>query len=751
VFDLRDEALLGRKRAESPIPVSPDAPAPAAQDPLDSPENVEIWQRLLDTYTRELDRQEENRHQMAVEEDCYDNIMWSEDDARVLEDRGQKPVVYNVIANTVDWVLGTEKRARSDFKVLPRRKEDAKPAERKSQILKYLSDVNRTPFSRSRAFADAVKVGIGWMEDCIEEDGEGEPIVSRYESWRNMLWDSAGQELDGKDWRYTYRTKWVDLDIMQSLFRNRAGLLERAARDAEPLTHSGEYGDEPMDRAELEMERIGSAARLPNRYQRQRVRVIEGWFRKPLKVQRLSGGPFAGELYDPHSPGHREAVDRGDADIMERVALRMHCALFTVNGLLWIGPSPYRHNRFPFTAVWGNRRGRDGMPYGMIRRLKDINEDINKRVSKALFLLSTNRVIADEGASDDMDELFEEARRPDANIVKKAGKEVRIETEAQLADAHIMLMQQGIAMIQRAGGVTDENQGLRTNATSGIAIERRQDQGAVSTTLYFDNLRLATQEQGEKELSLVEQFTTEQKQFRITNMRGKPEFITVNDGLPENDIVRSKADYIISEGDWRASMRAAAADELLNLLMKLAPASPEVALAILDLVVEQMDVTNREEIVRRLRDITGMRDPDADEPTPEEQARAAAKQQQQQLQQATVQAQLRKLVAEAVKAERLAEKAEADTVRANITSIGGPKRGAIDIVADVMAAPQIAPAADEVLREAGFVGRAEKDGAAAALQAAAAQAQQAPQPDQSAAPGLGPAAQPPQGASNGQA
>jgi len=46
--------------------------------------------------------------------------------------------------------------------------------------------------------------------------------------------------------------------------------------------------------------------------------------------------------------------------------------VFTVAGLLWLGPSPYRHNRYPFTPIWGNRRGRDGLPYGLIRGLRDI-------------------------------------------------------------------------------------------------------------------------------------------------------------------------------------------------------------------------------------------------------------------------------------------------------------------------------------------------------------------------------------------
>lgn len=139
---------------------------------LDSEENERLHRRLLSYYQRELDRQADNRIQMAIDEDFYDNIQWSEQDAAELRERGQAPLVYNVIAQSVNWIIGSEKRGRTDFKILPRGKEDAKPAERKTQLLKYLSDVNRTPFHRSRAFEDCVKVGIGWLEDGIQHDDD---------------------------------------------------------------------------------------------------------------------------------------------------------------------------------------------------------------------------------------------------------------------------------------------------------------------------------------------------------------------------------------------------------------------------------------------------------------------------------------------------------------------------------------------------------------------------------------------------
>lgn len=755
MFDLADPDLTHARHAESPLPQSAQQAGEGAGDGstgtednvLDQPKAVETFHRLLDHYTRELDRQEDNRQEQATDEDFYDNIQWDPGDAQAVRDRGQVPIVFNVISTAVNWVLGTEKRSRSDFHILPRRKEDAKPAERKSQILKYLSDCNRTPFHKSRAFADATKVGIGWLEDCVEEEDGGEPIVSRWENWRNMLWDSAAQQLDLQDARYIFRSKWTDLDIAQAIFKERAGVLELAARDAEPLSHSGWYGDEAMDHAELEMERTGSSSRMVNRFQRQRVRIIEGWFKVPEAVDRVKGGMFGGELFDPHSRGHQASIESGDSEVIHKTSMRVYVALFTVSGLLWLGKSPYRHNRYPFTPIWGNRRGRDGLPYGLIRGLRDINADINKRASKAQFLLSTNRTIIESDAVDDHDETADEVARPDAYIVVRSGKlaSIKLDGGRELAEAELEVMAHDIAMIQQASGVTDENQGRKTNATSGIAIERRQNQGQLATAHYFDNLRFANQVQGEKQLSLVEQFMTEQKEFRITNMRGKPDYITVNDGLPENDIARCKADFVITEADWRSTMREAQADELMDLMVKLAPVNPQLVMVMLDLVIESTDVHNREEIVRRVRELSGMADPDADPNSPEAQAADQAKKAKGEIQQQQAMAALRKLISEALKNERTADKLAADTARANITSIGGPKRGAVDIAADIMAAPQVATVADDVLRDAGYVSRTEKEQTlAATAQAAQAAARAQPQPQQQAQPGQQQQPQPPQ-------
>src|SRR5690242_11032694 len=49
---------------------------------LDSPAMVELHKQMLACYADELDRQGDNRAEMAEDDDFYDNDQWSPDDAQ---------------------------------------------------------------------------------------------------------------------------------------------------------------------------------------------------------------------------------------------------------------------------------------------------------------------------------------------------------------------------------------------------------------------------------------------------------------------------------------------------------------------------------------------------------------------------------------------------------------------------------------------------------------------------------------------
>jgi hypothetical protein len=166
-------------------------------------------------------------------------------------------------------------------------------------------------------------------------------------------------------------------------------------------------------------------------------------------------------------------------------------------------------------------------------------------------------------------------------------------------------------------------------------------------------------------------------------------------------VTASKADFVVSQQDYRDSLRLAMFESLFEIVGRLAQMNPDVALNMLDLVVEMADVPNRDELVARIRQLNGQRDPDS-EPTPEEQQQmaqqAAMEQAQQQLAMAQMEATVAKLQAEVDKVKADQEKAQAESINKRLEAMYSALQSA-QIVAQ---APGAAVMADEIMKGAGF-------------------------------------------------
>jgi len=702
-----DETRFGGK-------ADPAEAADQPKNPLDSEANEKRFNQLKTWLDQELQRQGANRYQMAMDEDYYDSMQWEESDAQALMDRGQAPLVFNEVKPTIDWIIGTERRTRIDYKVLAKHKDATDDAEIKTDLLKYLSDTNKSPFQRSRAFADAVKSGIGWLETGIRGDATDELLYTRYEDWRKVVYDSNSVELDLSDARYVFRWKWIDEDIAMAYFPDRVDTIkQQGTMDKTPLAEQDDlwYLGSRVTQPGSDYASVGkytpytSAPFSQNK--RPRLKIIEGWYRVPKLKRRFNGGEFEGQEYDSSNPEHLDAL-KGQYSLYDKLEMEVRCAIFCDGGLLFEGVSPYKHGRFPLVPIWCYRRKRDNAPYGAIRALRDPQDDLNKRASKALWILSANRIIADEGAVEDWDELREEASRPDSLIIKKAGKSIEIDRDVALANEHLQLMERDIQHIRNVSGVTAENLGRETNANSGKAITARQDQGGVVTTEPFDNLRLGTQLIGEMELSNIEQFYTDKKIVRVVGERGYAKFKSINEEQPDgsilNDITKEQADFVVSEQDYRSTLRQAMFESLFDIIGKLAQMNPQAALNLMDVAFDMADLPNKDQLVARIRKLNGQRDPDA-EPTPEEQAAEQAQNEvskkQQDLAMATMEAQLAELVAKK-------DSLDATSIMKRVEAM----YAALQAANVVAGSPAAATIADQIMKGSGFADQNQEQAAA---------------------------------------
>lgn len=676
----------------------------------ESPEDVARTQKfntLRSWLEHERDRQAENRFEMAKDGDFYDGLQWSEKEALEIESRGQAPLVFNEVKVAIDWILGTEKRNRVDWKVLPREKSDHDAAVTKTKVMKYVSDVNRVPYVRSAAFGEAVISGLGWLEDGISQDATEDILYAGTESWRNILHDSYHKRNDGRDMRYLFRWRHIDLDIAEALFPDHRDELRRAAMEADQLTSNDDeelwYLGEPL-RPNSDAWRNTSARRHLHSTisailsARRRVKVYDCWYREPQQVEVVTGGPYNGELFDPRNTGQMRSLASGMAEVLPRLILRVRVAIMTDGALLEDEESPFKHNDFPFTPIYCFRRQRDGMAYGHVRPMRDAQLDLNKRMSKSLFLLSVNQLIVDENTfakegDYTLQDAIDNVANPNGVFVKRTATstfEIRrdyaeIQQQLEMVNLDRQFMQSG-------SGVTNELMGRQTNAVSGRAITARQEQGSTTTSGVFDNYRHAISLSGQKQLSNAEKFYTLPKVIRLTEPKNAKnentglDWVTLNepvlnpDGSVEflNDITATKADFIVDEQDFKASMRTALFEQMLGMMETYAKVNPQLCVDMLPHVIDLADFPGKEEWVAKAQEIALRA---AGKPTDPQEAAAAAEQAE-----LAKRAAAAKIAVDEAKADKT--DAEADNIR-----VGLPPNGvATDLATAQQPAPGVAPA-----------------------------------------------------------
>lgn len=678
---------------------------------------------LIECLRDESELQAEERTQMAIDNDYQDHLHWRPEDAEVLMGRGQAPLVFNEGRLSIEWMCGMQKRMRLDYNILPREESDQPAAEAKTKVFKYVSDANLAPWHTSFAYRQAVISGLGWLEEGINTDPGAEQIYTGSEDWRNVFRDSRNRHFDiNEDSRYLFRKKRVDLDYAQAILpkaktylRGQAMRPEEDDRTADQLWYLGErltgatdlvnYNGSLSDRYRDRSAYIGGWNRN-DIGRRLSVDLIEAWYRVFESIQVFGTGPLKGKEFNPRDAGHVQLqTDRWR--IYQAVAKRMRVMICTENAPLWDGKSPFRHNKFLLVPVWGSRRGRDGQPYGLWRGMRDINDDINKRASKALHAASSNRVTVKKGAVADVEIARSEAARPDAFIeVKDSIDNIRYEKPALDMEMNMQLLQFDRDMLRNSGGVTNDNLGRDSNVISGKAVGLKQDQGSLVTSEFPDNLRLAMQIAGKIRLSNIEQFMTEQQVIRITGDGAPPQWLSINepqaDGTMLNDIANSEADFIISAQNYRESFAQAAMESMMELLSQVAAFNPQLVTAVLDLVVESSEVINKDEWVARIRSINGQRDPKKP-PTPQEleqQAKdKAMADEQKEMAQEQMRLSLEELRAKIDKLGADTSKLDTQAILTRVESMFS----ALQAAQIVAMTPTVAPVADTIMQGAGFV------------------------------------------------
>lgn len=571
----------------------------------------------------------------------YDGDQLPPEVVKVLNERGQPITIHNLIAPTIDGVLGMEAKSRTDLMVVADDHDDELEQLAEAVNAEY-SDMCRLgglDRARGEAYGGQIKTGLGW----VEVSRRGDPFGPRYKFSSvhrdEVYWDWHSREPDLSDCRWLMRRRWVDLDEAKTMFPSKAQALEWGVNDwAGMVSLTAIEGLDPnLVSAYDEWSQFSGKEIEWCSRGRDRVLLQVVYYRTYTMRQVLMLDSGRALEFDKSNQLHRAAIASGRARL-ER------CPVAVIRESWFVGPHHLvdrpctaPHNMYPLVPFWGYRKDRTGEPYGLIARAMPAQDEVNLRRIKLTFLLQAKRVIMDKDATNmSLDQVLEQVERPDGYIElnpDRANKTsvsdaFKVEQDFNVAAQQFQVMQDSVKLIQDTMGVYAAFLGQGSTGQSGVAISNLVEQGATTLSEINDNYRMGCQQVGQLALAYLLEDMASKRNYKVTVNRDDPrrrKAVVINveqeGGKLTNDVTRLRAHIALAPIQQTAAYKQQLAERMTQAMSQL---PPEAAAACFDLLVELMDVPRKAEFVERIRNALNIQK-DPEEMSDEE--RAAAEQQ----------------------------------------------------------------------------------------------------------------------------
>ena len=575
----------------------------------------------------------------------YDGDQLSDSIKQVLRDRGQPSVVHNMIGPTIDGVLGMEARTRSEMMVSADDEQGEELALAINEKFKDYWRLANADRACSDAYASQLKSGIGWVEVVRNPIPFREPYRIKFVRRQKVWWDWHAEEADRSDSRWKLYKTWIDLDEAKTQFPDHADIIERSANEWVDFADTEDFSDDDPHLTSAWSD-YQSWSREQTEWldtERKRVLMQVVYYKKWVRgyILRLSNGRVL--EYDKENPVHTAAVDSGKVKVETASFPKLREAWFVGPHRIADRPSPAPDGRDNLIAFIGYQKDLSGEPYGLISRMIPAQDGINMRVIRLNFLLQARRIIADEDATNlSKEALKSEVEKPDGYIPlnperknkNSISESFNVQNDIGIAAQQFSLMQNDMKLIQDCAGVYNAMLGQDSSATSGVAIANLVEQGSTTLAEINDNFHYSRNRVAETLLAFIIEDMAKQDNMAITVNRkdkAKRRTIAVNQideatGKRTNDVSRWKGHIALVPTPPTPTYRQQQATLLTQAMAKL----PEQAqAAVVPMLIELMDIPNKEEFLSTLRQTLNI-PKNPEDMTEEEQA--AAQQQQQEAQ-----------------------------------------------------------------------------------------------------------------------
>ncbi|HHH1657058.1 TPA: portal protein [Yersinia enterocolitica] len=638
-------------------------------------------ERLMDI-SSDIDHQPDWRTNANTACAYYDGDQLAPEVVAKLRERGQPLTQHNLIAPTIDGVLGMEAKTRTDLMVIADDPNEEMEVMAEAVNAEFadacrLSGLNK---ARSDAYAEQIKAGLSWVEVRRNSDPFDNKFKVSTVHRNEVFWDWFSREADLSDCRWLMRKRWLDVDEVKGTFPDKSQIIDYSLNEWKGFVDTelaaGQESDLMSAYEEYQSWSRESTEWVSSNRKRVLLQVIYYRTFQRLPILQLSNGRVV--EYDKNNVMHAVAVATDRVQVTMARVSRIRESWFVGPHFIIDRPCTAPQGMFPLIPFWGYRKDKTGAPYGLACRAIPAQDEVNFRRIKLTWLLQAKRVIKDADATEMTDkQLAEEIERPDGvinlnpNRANKttAADALNIQQDFQVAQQQFQVMQESMKLIQDGLGVYSAFLGQDSNASSGVAISNLVEQGATTLAEINDNYQFACQQVGQLLLCYLLEELTKRRNYPVVINRDDPrkrKEVVLNAaeeaGRMNNDVSRLRAHIALAPIQQTPAYKSQLAQRLSEVIVGL---PPQIQVSVLDMWVELLDLPNKQEFVERIRGALGT-PKSPDEMTPEEQQAA---QQEQQLQQQQQELAMRELAAKVerleAEAKRINAQAERETNLAN--------------------------------------------------------------------------------------
>lgn len=528
------------------------------------------------------------RGEAERDRDYVDGKQWTDEEVAKLTKRKQPVVTINRIKPKVDFLKGQEQQRRMMPRAFPRTPAEEEGATAATDALRFVMDQGKWDRERSGCFDNHIVEGACGVDVMVYQKQDGDYCIEAKQIlWDRMWWDPHSRMRDFSDAKYKGQFVWMDYEDAVQQWPGKKDALE-ATLTSESRLLGETYQDAPRCKwADPK---------------RKRIRIAECWSREDGKVY-FSKYTSGGILERQESPFQDEEGNPDDGFVFGSCNI-----------------------------------DRDGSRYGVVRAWISVQDEINKRRSKAMHLMSVRQTYGNQSVGD-KNQLRQELAKPDGHVEMaggaKMGEDFGILPTTDMAEAQFKLLQEAKAEID-AVGVNAALSGNEGRVMSGRALMAKSEQGLSELGPVFDSFAQFQHDVYRKVWNRIRQFWTAEKWVRVTDDDKNVKFVGLNQPLtlgeqlleefkkspeatPEavaqaeqqakmdprmrqvvgtkNNVAELDVDIVLDEVPASATIQS----ETFEQLMQIAPHAGSMPPPIFEALIEASPLRNKEKVLKKLR------------------------------------------------------------------------------------------------------------------------------------------------------